>query len=426
MKQSPKFIVYNHALVIKDNQLINRKFIVIKFSDGQIKFTDFHKYIKSRNNTVRSISDDGNRRFDFVVKMLNYVFFNRQLSKLDNLTVPLIQDFFNLYGQGELPGDSRGRAKSTVEACISAVMDFLELFIKHRKRYCSLRIDDFYKLVPFRDKRGMTRQKKVPVFDVLYSENRRHIFRDMPNSAFEMLFEHIAAYHKEILMLVSLSAFAGLRPAEACNVRRTDSPLGIGLIFSTYEGEVEKVQIDLRHELCLRSDLKSTGRIKKERLQTVPLMFTDAFVESYNNYMAYLTGKQYESDFGALSINKQGRALTYDSYYQKFRTIIKKEMIPKYLASGDDETVMYGHLLLENNISPHVFRHWFTVQLVLAGVDNVAELMAARGDSSPDSSLVYLQNKGELEKQYRKVSSHMFDYFSWAAQEKNRNEGERD
>ena len=48
----------------------------------------------------------------------------------------------------------------------------------------------------------------------------------MPNSAFEMLFAHIAQYHKDLLMVVALGAFVGLRPSEACNVRREDSPLG--------------------------------------------------------------------------------------------------------------------------------------------------------------------------------------------------------
>jgi len=236
------------------------------------------------------------------------------------------------------------------------------------------------------------------------------------------LFDRIATHHPELLMLVSLSAFAGLRPAEACNVRREDSALGPGMFFHVEGGEVRKVQIDIRNELCLRSDLKPTGRIKKERLQTVPLMFTEVFVANYHNYLAGIQGNEYESDYGALTVNKQGRAMTYDSYYQKFRGIIKNEMIPVYLASDDPETVIYGRLLLENNLSPHVFRHWYTVQLVLAGIENVAELMEARGDSSPESSLVYLQNKGELDKQYQKVNSKMFDYLYWAAK-KSRVEG---
>ena len=62
------------------------------------------------------------------------------------------------------------------------------------------------------------------------SNTEKAIFRDMPNSAFEMLFSHIAHYHKDLLMVVALGAFVGLRPSEACNVRREDSPLGPGVL----------------------------------------------------------------------------------------------------------------------------------------------------------------------------------------------------
>ena len=425
MKQKKiRFSVYSHDLVIKDNILIARKFIVLKDDNGSMRFTNFHKFIKPSKNTIRNVADDGNNRFDFVVKMLNYAFFERKIPCLDKLTIDIVKDFLNAYGMGTLPGDSMGRTKSTVEACISAIMSFLELYIEERKSNCSLKMDDLHKFIPGRDSFGRTINKKVPVFDVYYTKKVKDIFRDIPNDAFELLFEHIAMHHKDLLGLISLSAFSGLRPSEACNVRREDSPLGPGLLFQIYDGEVQKVQIDLRKELCLRSDFKSTGKIKKERMQTVPLLFTDAFVSSYNNYLEYMNGRKYEADYGAFTVNKQGKAITYDNYYQRFNKIVKEELIPIYLSSENPEIVMYGRLLLENNLPPHVFRHWYTVQLVLAGVENVAELMEARGDSSPQSSLLYLQNKGELAKQYKRVNNEMFDYLIWAASKKH-NDGRR-
>ena len=423
MQSYLRFSVYNHTLIIKDNHLITRKFIVLKSTDGYLQFTDFHKYIKSFNRSLRNITDDGNNRYDFVVKLLNYGYFHRNIQTLDGLTVEIVKDFLNAYGSGTLPGDEQGRTKGTVEACVSAIIDFLDMFIKGRKTRCSMTREDLYKMVPVRNKMGRTVYKKIPVFEVVFTNKPKEIFRDIPNSAFEILFAHIAEHHSNLLMLISLSAFAGLRPSEAVNVRREDSALGPGLIFTIYDGEVQRIQIDLRKELCLRSDLKSSGKIKKERLQTVPFIFTEALANSYNRYMEYIKGQKYESNYGALTVNKQGRALTYDSYYQEFRNIIKKEIIPIFLKNEDPEIVNYGRLLLENNLAPHVFRHWYTVQLVLSGVDNVAELMQARGDTSPESAFTYLQNKGELEKQYRKVNNEMFGFLSWVA-EKKRKENE--
>ena len=57
-----------------------------------------------------------------------------------------------------------------------------------------------------------------PTFFEVYVDDsltEQAIFRDMLNSAFEMLIAHIALYHKDLLMVV---AFVGRRPSEACNL----------------------------------------------------------------------------------------------------------------------------------------------------------------------------------------------------------------
>ena len=77
---------------------------------------------------------------------------------------------------------------------------------------------------------------------------------------------------------------------------------------------------------------------------------------------------------------------------------------------------------MEHSLSPHVFRHWFTVQLVLSGINEPGTLMAFRGDTSPESALTYINNKGELEKQFSKITNETFDYTLWAAKKKH-NEG---
>jgi len=216
-----------------------------------------------------------------------------------------------------------------------------------------------------------------------------------------------------------LSAFGGLRPSEACNVRRADSPLGAGMLFDVIDGELARVEIDISEELNIRSDLHSVGNIKKERRQQIPDIFLGAFRDSYNIYVNHIKNKKYEKDYGAFTVNKQGKAMTCDSYRKKFQTIIRDEMIPIYLASDDPEMVIYGRILMEHKLSPHVFRHWFTVQLVLSGIDNPGELMYWRGDTSPESALTYLQNKGDLEKQYRRVNNEVFDYLLWASKKNN-------
>ncbi|MBQ6855587.1 MAG: site-specific integrase [Lachnospiraceae bacterium] len=419
-----RFSVYKHILVLKTGEKIQRNFIVLKYKKDTIeflRFTDFHQYVLSRKKTIRKLSEDGNNRFDFVCIFLNYIYFIKKIPSLNDITVQDTIEFFNDYGIGNLPGDRKGRSKQTVEKCVASILDFITNYREDNKKSFPLSPEDFYKKVPRRTKRGNTVYVKVPVYEVRYLEEKRDIMRDIPNKAFELLFSHIIVSHPELLMLVALSAFAGLRPSEACNVRRTDSPLGPGILFHERNGEVYKIQIDLKKEYNLRSDLVSVGNIKKEQKRQVPFMFVKPFMQCYERYMSYMEGRTYEADYGPLSVDQTGKARTYDSYYQRFKKIIKREIIPLFLASGDPETENYGRLLLEYSLAPHVFRHWFTVQLVLSGVDDIAELMSARGDSSPESALTYLRNKGELDTRYRLVNEELFDYLQWSASEIKKN-----
>ena len=168
--------------------------------------------------------------------------------------------------------------------------------------------------------------------------------------------------------------------------------------------------IDLRKELILRSDNKKVGGIKKERKAMVPPMFLKIFMSSYREYMKHIEGRKYEAEYGPLNINRDGKCMTYAAYYTSFKTIVAKEIVPELLNSNDPE--------LENGISPHIFRHWYTVQLVLAGVETVNELMSWRGDKSPESALTYLNDKGELMRKYKRVQGETFNYLSWLAEKR--------
>jgi integrase len=176
-----------------------------------------------------------------------------------------------------------------------------------------------------------------------------------------------------------------------------------------------KIAIDLTMERPLRSDNVIVGSIKKERIQHVPSLFIQPFMTCYRIYEDYMaTNKKREPDYLPFSVNRSGKAMTYDAYRKRFEKIVQ-EMIPIYLNTDDPELVIYGRILMERPISPHIFRHFYTVQLVLSGVSDVGELMSMRGDSSPESALTYLQNKGELEKQYSLVNNHTFDFLKFSA-----------
>lgn len=413
------FGVYTHNFIIHDNRIVSRQFIILKQQNGLFQFTDFHRYISS-SRKVKNIADNANNRFYFVAQLLNYACFCRGVRKVDDLSIDIVKDFLNAYGTCTLPMDDEGtsRTKATVEKCVRTAIDFCKAYIADRGQACAMGEAELYKEVTKRNKQGRVIKVKEPVFEVRYIKKpHKAIYRDMPDAAFRLLLNHIVHNHPGVLGLVMGSAFGGLRPSEACNMRRPDSPLGPGIIFEAVDGIVYKVKIDIQEELNLRSDFIRVGGIKKERMQPIPDIFLDAFLDLYNIYIKYLAGRKYETDYGAFTVNKQGRAMTYNSYLNKFHDIIQNEMIPIYLADDEPQVVRFGRTLMDNKLSPHVFRHWFSVQLVLSGIDRDT-LQYLRGDSNPDSAITYLQNKGELEKQYRKVSNDIFAYMSWAAEKK--------
>lgn len=421
MNKTERFSTYRHNFVYGNNLIATKQFIVLNHADGTRTFTDFHKYANNPNRKVKKFNENGNNRFIFINKFLNYAFFTVGISSLSELTVDMGVKFLNAYGMHELPDDDEyvHRSKGTVEKCVSAILDFYINLTNDKSSGCHIKPADLYRFITVRDKYGKAQKKMIPQFEVNYiSTTKEPIFRDIPNKAFTLLFDHIAINHTDLLGLVMHQAFAGLRPSEACNVRRTDSPLGAGIRIREINGILRGVTIDLRDELNLRSDLLSVGNIKKERIAKVPDIFLSAYKDAYEIYMNYMEGKPYEAEYGAFSVNKQGRAITYNSYYLKFKEIIKEEMIPIYLNSNDNELVLYGQTLMEHSLSPHVFRHWFTVQLVLSGINQPGILMNFRGDSSPESALTYINNKGELEKQFSKITNETFNYTLWAAKKK--------
>lgn len=421
MNKAERFSIYKHNFVYDNNLIVTKQFIVLCHSDGTKTFTNFHKYAVNPNRKIKKFNEDGNNRFIFINKFLNYAFFTEGISSLSELTVDIGRSFLNAYGMHELPDDDEyvHREKGTVEKCVKAVLDFYINLINDKDSGCKIKSADLYKVITVRNKYGKAIKKTIPQFDVNYiSGIKEPIYRDIPNKAFVLLFDHIATNHTDLLGLVMHQAFAGLRPSEACNVRRMDSPLGAGIRIKEINGRLCGVTIDLRDELNLRSDLLTVGGIKKERIAKVPDIFLSAYKDAYEIYTNYMEGKPYEAEYGPFSVNKQGKAITYDSYYQKFREIIKEEMIPIYLQSNDNELVLYGQTLMEHSLSPHVFRHWYTVQLVLSGINEPGVLMHYRGDTSPESALTYINNKGELEKQFSKVTNETFNYTLWAAKEK--------
>ena len=192
--QSPKFAVYKQNYEIKNGLLINRQFIVIKDIYGICHFTDFHRYVFCSSTPVKNVSSNGNSSFYYVAQFLNYAFFSAGIRSLNDITVDIVKNFFQLYGMCELPTDTdnTSRKQSTVERCISTILDFLNNLISDQKGKCKLKRSELYVTKNYRDKHLITREKKVPAFEVNFIDTPDNpLFRDLPDIVFNVIFTHV-------------------------------------------------------------------------------------------------------------------------------------------------------------------------------------------------------------------------------------------
>lgn len=415
-----RFGIQEYVRTVKQTgEVAVKEMIVLKYGRKVCGFTDFNKYILgNKNKKSHKINEKLGNRTKIVVKFLNYLFFDQyHIEKLEDMELDMVKNFLKDYGLCNLPGDNEftHRSKNTVDLTIGYIIDFVEKLIADKHLKMKFKSSDLYKEKEVPSKRYKRFIKiKVPVFEVNYVDTyKAKIFRDIPTDAFAIIMNHIYLEHPRILMLVANSAFAGIRPSESCNVRREDSLLGPGIKIEMIDGEIVDITLDLRYEFSLRSDNVFVGGIKKHREQRVYYGLMNNWINCYNRYNEYNAGRKYEIEFGPLSTNKQGKAITYQTFYDEFRRVVK-ECIPDMLASTNKEVVQYGMHLSTQHISPHILRHWFSVYLVLNGAE-LNDLMYWRGDKSPESSQVYLDNKSDILKQHNIVAEKAFDFLMWRA-----------
>ena len=136
-----RFTVYKRHFELADGQLIERQFIVLRYPDRRLQFTEFHKYIVKSASSAKRIESDGNNRFYFVVKLLNYVYFDRGVERFNDVTIDIISDFLQSYGLCQLPGDSENttRSRDTVIRCVRCILSFLELYIEQNEEKCRIK-----------------------------------------------------------------------------------------------------------------------------------------------------------------------------------------------------------------------------------------------------------------------------------------------
>ena len=412
-EQTLRYAVYSVQNRMSDGLVYTRSFIVVKNGYNIIvRFTRLQEYAGIyAHGTYRPITANPEAKLYFICGFLNYVMVEHVnefgIHHIYDITKKVMESYFTHYAL-EKQVDGSYRSKETVERCVLTVTDFMRrLSVKHGG-FMKISKDELFEEQTRMTRRGQLVKKQIPAFQVVGVPITDRPLRDMPTKVLEILLSMAFRYTEDIAFGLCLQAFAGLRAGEVCNVRQESSPLGAGIRFTEAGGNTIKAEIDLRREVALRSDNAKTGKIKKERLQCVYQAFLRTFMQAYEMHKKYLCRIHYEKEYAPMFVNQYGKAMSYETYRNRFKKLIRDHLRPYLAASGDPEQRVYGQLLYENEIGTHILRHWFTVQLVLRGED-IGDIEYWRGDTSPESAYLYLQNKGELVKELKETGDRLLD-----------------
>ena len=399
-----RFGVYTHHFDYH-GQLVSRSFIALRDRVGRwLAVTDLHRYLQPSRRLRPLTSNNGDRLY-FITSFLNYLFIDTSaIDSLEDLTIEMIRTFLGAYSTGAYGG--RKRTSETISQCVGSVIQFLLSLLEDKDLDLVFTKEDLFHKQYYLSRRTTLEAREALAFSIQYDAESHMLLRDMPQRAVQVLLSHIYVHHPDILLATALQLFAGLRPSEPLSIHEGC------LKIRQEDGRILSVSIDLTKEQVLRDDGVATGGIKKHRTASVYPAFLQAFSDCYQRYREAYAGCTAASP-SPLCLDSNGRAMTYKTYYRRFKAVVS-ETIPLLASDSDPEIREYAMILKDEGAAPHIWRHVFTQILVLSGLTE-AQIMNARGDSSPVSALAYMRRKSELMKQYSETASRIASQMMEAA-----------
>ena len=409
-----------------------RKFGYIVLVDEQTKavmrITDIADYVLYCVPKDIYIGAHGDEALYAVVQFLNYIFIDCNdvfhIDSICDVTKEMVASFISDYASGKIT--KKDVSHKSIDKKRAVVSTFLETLCKSDIEMKHIRPGSLIRTKVIRTSNYIV--KTIPEYTIKIRYPKRDnpiqaVNRDMPFSIMERFIKVSEIYDPEITFAIVLMAYVGLRLGEVCNVRQVESCLGKGIRFlygrplvqlingeHTVRSICESIEIDLRDTLPLRYDGISVGGIKRPRMQRVYSGFTSIVYTYYEKHLKLIKNKNLEPSLPMFTSTRKDKnsgkylALTKSALYLRIMRLFDNYLLPSLETDSDPDLQQFFYSMEYHSWGPHAFRHWFTCFLVVrCGVDEVT-LQTLRGDKSPDSSKIYLERKGELERIYRGAS----------------------
>lgn len=270
-------------------------------------------------------------------------------------------------------------------------------YLSNKKWLYNIDVSDFIRSEVI--ERGAIIQKyDIPYFDIDINKNevKKRNTHIMDYRLQAMLIEVAIEEVNIIAFGVALQIFGGIRLGEVVNISHSSIQC-IGA-FGRY-GML--VNIDSRH---FRLDLKGNqgkGYPKKIRKQQV---ISPYGILEYL-YKDHIKKYKCNDESGAVFVNKNGDAMSYESYRYYF-TKLKNIFLKRLRESDNPYLKVKGQVLEQTRWGSHIGRGIFTNNL--SEYLTASELMIKRGDDNITSSNVYIEETKSSGEKYEKNSENAF------------------
>lgn len=390
------FAVYTHRMVTEDKHTFSAEYIVLKNQYGQIvRFTEFEFFAQPYTGRKHKLYDYSQQHYvKYVCMALSYMVHTYPVTRITEISPQMVFAFLSYYASTPKT-NGQLRSAQSVNRCINSVSRFFAnvYLVSNQFDPEDLMIPQYFKKHARSERQEM---RYAPIFTYkAQTGSVTPIFRDIPIGAMDVILAKARIWAPEIYFLIIVQITTGLRPSEALNIRQNGSATGNSIKLITINNAVTDIQINIKDEFQMREDGIRVGGIKKHRVHSIYPSYIPLFIQGYQYHLTRLSMWKCDQTFLPMFPNSHGNAMTYSSYYQKFNTLLKTRVLPALQLSDDPDVRVFALRLAEENLGPHALRHFYTVSLVLNGLD-ASQIQNLRGDKDPSSALTYIAGKGEI------------------------------
>jgi hypothetical protein len=330
---------------------------------------------------------------NYIVNFLNFILIENyhvyKLNSLSEIGFKHGSEYLTAYGQTGRHKNNNPIQKSTVERCEKYLTRFLYfLATKNVLKYVT--VEDFEFREYSYDDLSIKRVPESPFYDVIYPDDNARIdkklIHDIPKELIIPFIQTALSYTPRIALGVVFQCFGGLRVGEVVNISRTAlTPSGE---FGKYGFKVKIQKRDFRPDL---KSITGRGTPKAVRRQGIFPFNGELLQILYKNHI-----NSYKATDGsnALFVNANGKAMAKFSYQYYF-----SKLKGKFLQTLEEsESVLIKNYAIELSSAKwdtHICRGIFS-NLIAEDAENVLQIMSARGDKDPLSSLTYLNGTKKM------------------------------